>query len=92
VAHVRIDISEEGIASNKRVKRLREQGTTLAVTSNVVSILLISFPLMMEAALFSEKSVLTTVTQRHIPENDIHHRHRREYLKSCNKEPSSKYK
>jgi hypothetical protein len=34
VAFVRTDILEEGIASNMKVKRIRDIGTMLAVTSN----------------------------------------------------------
>jgi hypothetical protein len=48
VALVRIGDSEERIASIIRVTRVGEQGTMLAVTSNIVPISLILFTLMME--------------------------------------------
>jgi hypothetical protein len=46
--------------------------------------LLILLTLMMEAIRFSETSVLTRATGRHIPEDDILHIHRCENLKSYN--------
>jgi hypothetical protein len=53
VAHVRTDVSEEGIASIIRVIRIDELGTMLAVTSNQSilqrNILPILVTLMMEA-------------------------------------------
>jgi hypothetical protein len=36
----------------------------------------------MEATRSSETSILTTATRSHIPEDDIHHSHRSENLKS----------
>jgi hypothetical protein len=35
---------------------------------------------MVEATFFSETSILTSATRRHIPEDGILHSHRREYL------------
>jgi hypothetical protein len=55
-------------------KRNSELGTTLAVTSKVLT-------LMMEAIRSSETSVLIRATQRHIPEDGILHNNRRETLK-----------
>jgi hypothetical protein len=59
--------SEERITPIIKVKRIRELGTTLAVTSNWSTL--------------RRTSVLTRVTGRHIPEDGILHRHRRENLK-----------
>jgi hypothetical protein len=56
VAVVRIEVSEERMASIVRMTRIGELGTTLAVSSNRST-------LMMEAILFSETSVLTTATR-----------------------------
>jgi hypothetical protein len=94
VALVRTYVSEERIASIIRVERNSELGT-LAITSNfdepltagellltandVPSSLILSTP-MMEELHSSEMSVLTRVTQRHIPEDGILHSHRRENL------------
>jgi hypothetical protein len=52
----------------------------LLVTANVVPSTMILFTLMMEALQSSETSVLTTTTQRYIPEDDILHSHRRDNL------------
>jgi hypothetical protein len=81
VALVRTYVSVERIASIIRVRRIDELGTTLAVTSNRSSVrrLLVNanvpssliLTLMMEAILSSETSVLTSVTQRNIPEDGI---------------------
>jgi hypothetical protein len=49
----------------------------LPVTAKAFSISLIRFTLKMEAT----RPVLTRVTRRHIPEDEIPHNHRREYLK-----------
>jgi hypothetical protein len=50
--------------------------------ANVVPSSTILVTLMMEALSSSETSVLTRVTWRHIPEDGIIHRHRRENIKS----------
>jgi hypothetical protein len=61
---------------------ISELGTTLAVTANVVPSSLIRVTLMMEAIRSTKTSVLTRSMQRHIPEGDIPHSHRRENLVS----------
>jgi hypothetical protein len=70
---VRIDVSEESIASIITVTRIGELGTTLSVlrsvlpflvTANVVLISQIIFTLMMEAMHFSETSVHIRATWR----------------------------
>jgi hypothetical protein len=66
VAIARADVSQEPIASIISKTRVGELGTTLAVTSN--GRLLCS----------SEMSILTTVTRRNIPEDGIHHSHKRQ--------------
>jgi hypothetical protein len=54
----------------------------LLYTANVVASSLILVNLMMAAIPYSETSVLTRGTRRHIPEDGILHNHRRENLKS----------
>jgi hypothetical protein len=94
VAFVRIDVSDDRIASTIRMTRIGELGTTLAVTSNRRSLLRVlvtanvvpSSPILViqivEAICSSETSVLTRAILRNIPEDGILHNHRRENLKS----------
>jgi hypothetical protein len=66
VGLVRTDVSEECISSIIKVKLFSE-----LATANVVPRSMILFTLMIESIRFSETSVLTRVTRRHIPEDDI---------------------
>jgi hypothetical protein len=85
VAFVRTDDSEEHIAIIIWVTRIGELGTTLAVTSSVLRMLVTgkvpSSPIlvtqMMEAIRSSETSILTRATQRNIPQDCILENHRR---------------
>jgi hypothetical protein len=66
VALVRMDVSEERIASTITAEIFSERETTLAVTSSMILV-----SLMIEAIRSSETSVLIRATRRHIPEDDI---------------------
>jgi hypothetical protein len=73
VALVRINVSEECIATLIRVIRISELGTTLAGTYTVIFVYgsPILMTLMMEAIYSTENIVLTRATRRNIPENGI---------------------
>jgi hypothetical protein len=84
VDSVRADVSEELVASIFRAETISELGTTLAVTSRLLSVpsLLILSTVKMEATHSCETSILTRPLQRHIQEDGILHSRRRENLKS----------
>jgi hypothetical protein len=79
---VRTDVSEERIASIIRDKRVRELGILAVISNyNIIPTSLILFPLMIDGIHFSETSVLTRATRRHMPEDSILPSHRCENLK-----------
>jgi hypothetical protein len=87
VALVRIDVSEERIASSIMVKRISELVLLRSVLqlldpANIVLNSAILLILVMVSLRSSETSVLTRATRRHIPEDGNLHSHRRENLKS----------
>jgi hypothetical protein len=93
VALVRTEVLEKRRTSIIRVTRIGELGTMLPVSilrsvhrllvkANVNPSSPILLSLMMEALCSSEASVFARVTWRNSPEDDIVHRHRRDYLKS----------
>jgi hypothetical protein len=83
VALVRTDVSDQHIAFFIKETRIDELGTTLAVTSNLNTLLwllvtanvvpssLILATLMLEETYSSETSVLTRTTRRNIPEDCV---------------------
>jgi hypothetical protein len=80
MALVRTDVSEEHVTSIFRMVRIVELGTTLAITSNLLQLLvivnvvpspLIPIILMVVAIRSSYTSVLTRNTWRNIPEVGI---------------------
>jgi hypothetical protein len=84
VALVRTDVSEEISAPIIRLTIVGELGTTLAVTSNRLTLRRnTKYESAMEQS-SSETSVLTRATWHNISEDGILHSHRRGNLKSCN--------
>jgi hypothetical protein len=92
-ALVRTDVSEELSASIIKVTRIGKlqiqvdcvlfrSVSWLLVTANVFPWSLILVTLIMEALRYTETSVLTRATRRHVPEDAILHSHRRKHLKS----------
>jgi hypothetical protein len=79
VVVVRTDVSEERVASIIRLTRIGELGT-LAITGDRSTLNISSQRA--SVASYSEKSVLTRVTRRNIPDDGTSHSHRREFLKS----------
>jgi hypothetical protein len=74
VVLVRTEVSEDHIASIFKVTRISELGTTLAVTSNRITLRRNTMvTLMMEAIRSSKMSVLKRITRRRIPEDIILH-------------------
>jgi hypothetical protein len=81
---VRADVSEQRNASISGQKESASyELLRLLATANVVPNSPILGTLIMEALRSSDTSVLTRVTRRYIPGDDILHSHRRENLKSC---------
>jgi hypothetical protein len=70
------------VTSNRRKLRRNTKLARLLVTASVVPSSSILVKLMKEPISYSGTSVLTRATWRNIPEDDILHSHRREYLKS----------
>jgi hypothetical protein len=90
VALVRTDVSEEpnlryrGTSPHQGDKNeLARNNVSSNSTVNVVPSSLILFALIMEMIRSSETPVLSRVIRRHIPEDDVHHSHRRDNLISC---------
>jgi hypothetical protein len=90
-ALVRIDVSEEGIASIIRVAKVGEVGTTLPIISNCVLRLLhtakalsssILVTLMMKAVRYYETSIITKATRRNIKGEGFLHSDRRRTIKA----------
>jgi hypothetical protein len=75
VALVKTDVSEEHIACCEEMRRLLFAASVVPSSQILVT-------LMKEALRSSDTSVLTRATWHDIPEDTIHHSHRRENLKS----------